>query len=171
MRFSNLQSLLIGRITFAVLSLLLSWQLHISASGTNVPWQVLTITAACLAMVVISSSNRFVLLAAAVAAQFAVHYGASLEVFGHSCHGSVAGSNASWMTTAHVLAACLAWVLMCSAEDVVIAAKALLGRVFFQLQPVSAFEWSNSPLNVTAVQVFRSTYISDHWGRGPPLNA
>lgn len=159
-------SMLGGRFVFAVLSVLIAWQLHITAAGMNVPLPVIVVAAVAMFAVSLRTSNRWLLLLSALAVQLFVHFGSALPLFEQHCHDTT--ELTSSMIGAHALAATAGWALMSFSEDLIEFAQQLVARPLTILLPVTFLRNTASPV-VSSQQKFKQFVLDFQIGsRGPP---
>ena len=168
MRPPELTSFVGGRFVFSAVTVILSWQLHISAGGMKVPLWPIAVAFAFLAVVALRSTNRWVLLGAAVVAQTFVHFGSDFAMHQILGNHHMPGSINAKMFAAHVVAAVAGWVLLVHSEALFRAAQQLV--IGFRIQFVATathletqkFSYTNV---LTPTIKFLSRAISR---RGPP---
>ena len=155
-----------GRLVFAALSVLIAWQLHITAAGMNVPLQVIVVAAVAMFAVSLRTKNRWFLLLSALTVQLFVHFGSALPLFEQHCHEATGLT--SVMIAAHVLAAAAGWALMSFSEDLIAFARQLVPRPLTILLPITFLRDTAVPV-VSSQQKFKQFVLDFRIGsRAPP---
>jgi hypothetical protein len=171
MRPPTLTSFVGGRFVFSALTIILSWQMHISAGGMKVPLWPIAIAFGFLAVVALATTNRWILLGAALIAQTFVHFGSDFAMNQILGNHHMPGSINAMMFAAHVVAAVAGWILLVHGEALFHAAQQLvIGYLVRFIAVAIHFEPQKvSSTNVlTPIIEFLARAISR---RGPPLVA
>ena len=161
-----------GRFVFAALTVILSWQMHISVSGMKVPLLPIVIAFSFLSAVVLFFKNKWVVLGAAVIAQALVHFGSDFTMNLMMGHHHMSNSISAAMFAAHTVAASVGWVALTQGENLISLARELFVRFFMPRIPVAA------PIPDASPRLFDSTFsfidcfdYTEISRRGPPIVA
>ena len=161
-----------GRLVFAALTVILSWQMHISVSGMKVPLWPIAVAFVFLTAVVLFSKNRWVLLGAAITAQALVHFGSDFAMNQILGHHHMPESVNFMMFAAHTFAAAVGWVVLTQGETLCEIARALLARFFSPQIQVVAPTHATLPVQIKTTLTFTNRFVyADISRRGPPVVA
>jgi len=172
MRPPTLTSFVGGRFVFSALTVILSWQMHISAGGMKVPLWPIALAFGFLCAVVFTFNNRWILLAGAVIAQTFVHFGSDFamnQIMGnHHMPGAVTAS----MFAAHIVAAIVGWLLLTHGEELLEVARAVFARFFgFDLPAARPNTLQQTFTHHTSRPLVVQYFSLEISRRGPPLVA
>lgn len=172
MRPPTLTSNVGGRFVFSALTVILSWQMHISAGGMKVPLWPIVLAFGFLCAVVFTFNSRWILLGGAVIAQTFVHFGSDFamnQIMGnHHMPGAVTAS----MFAAHIVAAIAGWLLLTHGEAFLEVAGALITRFFsFELPAAQPFKVQRTFSIHTSRPLVVQYFSLEISRRGPPLVA
>lgn len=161
-----------GRLVFAALTVILSWQMHISVSGMKVPLWPIAVAFVFLTAVVLFSKNRWVLLGAAITAQALVHFGSDFAMNQIMGHHHMPDTVNFAMFAAHTFAAVVGWIVLTQGEMLFEIARTLFARFFSPLFPVASSIQSAAPIRISTTATFINRFIYvDISRRGPPAVA
>ena len=171
MRPPTLTSFVGGRFVFSALTVILSWQMHISAGGMKVPLWPIALAFGFLCAVVFTFNNRWILLAGAVIAQTFVHFGSDFAMNQIMGNHHMPGSINAMMFAAHVVAAVAGWILLVHGEVLFDAARQLVVRFRIRFVAV-AIHFEPQKVSYTNVLTPTIEFLARAISRrGPPLVA
>ena len=172
MRPPTLTSNVGGRFVFAALTVILSWQMHISVSGMKVPLWPIAFAFVFLSAVVLFSKNRWVLLGAAVTAQALVHFGSDFAMNQIMGHHHMPDTVNFAMFAAHTFAAVVGWIVLTQGEILFEIARKVFARFFSPQIQVVAPTHAALPVHIKTTFTFTNRFVyADISRRGPPVVA